>query len=269
MDFRASALAANMPSSRAAWQRQSIATLMAARCEAERHRGQVTKLVPMARRHLSTLLLFLIPAPLISQDTTLRVAFPLVSVGTVEDNYLRYLQSNGDVISYPWSIRGFGPQEAQMLAADSRGHPPFPGESEARRSFFSAHMLPVEGTVRFNSAFPYGSNDGAIWAGRGFTPAIAGGFVVMAGPISLVLDPVAFVAQNEKFPLMANGDTGIGAFRNGRFPGAIDLPQRFGDKSYSRVDWGQSTLRADLLGLTAGISNANMAGDPCRPMSTS
>src|SRR5712691_3399126 len=167
----------------------------------------------MACRHLSTLFLLVISGPLIAQDTTQRVAFPLVSVGTVEDNYLRYLQSIGKVENYPWSIRGFGPQEAQMLAADSHGHPPFPGESEARRSFFSAHMLPVEGTVRFNSAFPYGSNDGAIWAGRGFTPAIAGGFVVMAGPVSLVLDPVAFEAQNEKFPLMANGDTGVAALR--------------------------------------------------------
>jgi len=239
-----------------------MATMMAVRCEAERHRGQVTKLVPMARRHVSTLLLLLIPAPLISQDTTLRVAFPLVSVGTVEDNYLRYLQSIGEVENYPWSIRGFGPQEAQILAADSHGHPPFPGLNEVRRSFFSAHILPVDGTVRFNSAFPYGSNDGAIWAGRGFTPAIAGGFVVMAGPISLVLDPVAFVAQNERFTLMPNGQTGKAAFWSGTFTGAIDLPQRFGDKSYSRIDWGQSALKADLLGVTVGISNANLGWGP-------
>jgi hypothetical protein len=216
----------------------------------------------MACRHLSTLFLLLIPAPLISQDTTLRVAFPLVSVSTVEDNYLRYLQSDGDVISYPWSIRGFGPQEAQKLGADSRGHPPFPGLSEVARSFFSVRLLPIEGSVRFNSAFPYGSNDGAIWAGRGFTPAIAGGFVARAGPISLVLEPIAFVAQNENFALMPNSGSGIAAFRNGLFPGNIDLPQRFGDTPYGRIDWGQSTLRADLFGLTAGISNANMGWGP-------
>jgi hypothetical protein len=228
----------------------------------ERHLGQVTKLVPMACRKLSTLFLLVISAPLIAQDTTSREAFPLVSVGTVEDNYLRYLQSIGEVPEYPWSIRGFGPQEARSLAADARGHPSFPGLSEVRQSTFSAQLLPVEGTVRFNSAFPYGSNDGAIWAGRGFTPAVAGGFVAMAGPISLVLDPVAFVAQNEKFTLMPNGSTGVAAFWNGIFPGAIDLPQRFGDKSYGRIDWGQSTLRADLFGVTAGISNANMGWGP-------
>lgn len=216
----------------------------------------------MACRHLSTLFLLLISAPLIAQDTTSHVAFPLVSVGTVEDNYLRYLQSIGEVPSYPWSIRGFGPQEARLLSADSRGHPGFPGLTEVRRSTFSARLLPVEGAVRFNSAFPYGSNDGAIWAGRGFTPSVAGGFVAMAGPVSLVLDPVAFVAQNEKFALMPNGGTGMVAFQSGLYAGAIDLPQRFGDKSYGRIDWGQSTLRADLLGVTVGISNANMGWGP-------
>src|SRR6266478_923809 len=106
----------------------------------------------MACRRLSTLFLLLISAPSIAQDTTSRVAFPLVSVGTVEDNYPRYLESIGEVPSYPWSIRGFGPQEAQSLAADSRGHPPFPGMTEVSRRMFSARLLPVEGSVRFNSA---------------------------------------------------------------------------------------------------------------------
>jgi len=216
----------------------------------------------MSCRSLPTLILLFISTPLIAQDATSRVAFPVVSVGTLEDNYLRYLQSIGKVAPYPWSIRGFGPQEARALAADSRGHPPFPGLRDVRPGLFSVRMLPIEGTVRFNSAFPYGTNDGAIWAGRGFTPSIAGGFVAVAGPISLVVDPVAFVAQNEKFELMPNGQTGIFAFRDGRYAGNIDHPQRFGEKSYGRIDFGQSTLRADLFGVTAGISNANMGWGP-------
>jgi hypothetical protein len=216
----------------------------------------------MRCRPLPTLILLSITSPLIAQDTTSRVAFPVVSVGTVEDNYLRYLQSVGQVSPYPWSIRGFGPEEARLLSADSRGQPSIPGLRQVKQGAFSVRMLPIEGTVRFNSAFPYGSNDGAIWAGRGFTPSIAGGFVAVAGPISLVIDPVAFVAQNETFKLMPNGQTGIFAFLDGRYTGNIDRPQRFGDKSYGRIDLGQSTLRADLFGVTAGISNANMGWGP-------
>ena len=216
----------------------------------------------MSCRSLPTLILLSISTPLIAQDTTSRVAFPVVSVGTVEDNYLRYLQSIGQVSPYPWSIRGFGPHESRALAADVRGHPPFPGLRDVKPGLFSVHMLPIEGTARFNSAFPYGSNDGAIWAGRGFTPAIAGGLVVMAGPVSLVLDPVAFVAQNRNFELMPNGGTATQKFLNGIYGFTIDLPQRFGDKSYGRADWGQSTLRADMFGMTAGISTANMGWGP-------
>ena len=71
------------------------------------------------------------------------------------------------------------------------------------------------------------------------------------------------MAQNEKFELMQNGGgTGIQRFWNGLYPSNIDLPQRFGDKSYGRVDWGQSTVRADLFGVTAGLSNANMGWGP-------
>jgi len=204
---------------------------------------------------------FIFAVPLLAQDTT-RVAFPVISVGTTEENYLRYLQSDRKVDYYPWSIRGFSPSEARILAADPRGHPSLAGLRDAGHSALFVRWLPVDATLRFNSAFPYGSNDGAIWAGRGITPSLAAGIVMVAGPVSLVLDPVAFVAQNSQFTLMANGQTGLGIFRDARFPNNIDLPQRFGDKAYSRIDWGQSTLRVDLFGLTAGASTANMGWGP-------
>jgi hypothetical protein len=216
----------------------------------------------MSCRRLSTLLLVVIARSLNAQDSASRTEFPVVSVSTSEDNYLRYLQSVGLVRSYPWSIRGFGGHEARQLAIDSRRPPSFPGLKEAQPGRLSARLLPVEVALRFNSAYPYGSNDGAIWAGRGLTPSIAAGFSIMAGPISLVLAPIAFVAQNTAFELMSNGQTGIAVFRNGLFPVNIDLPQRFGEQSYGRIDWGESTIRADLFGVTLGASTANMGWGP-------
>jgi hypothetical protein len=228
--------------------------------------GQVishaTKLVPMSCRRVSALCLVAIAGSLGAQDSVSRLAFPIVPVSTTEDNYFRYLQSVGLVRSYPWSIRGFGPQDAPSIAAVPRGHPSLPGLMPLRPSKRSLRVLPADAAVRFNSAFPYGSNDGAIWAGRGFTPSIAGGFVSSAGPISIVLDPVAFLAQNSKFELMPNGQTDLRSFQHGQFPTLIDLPQRFGDNSYGRIDWGESTLRADLFGVTAGISTARMGWGP-------
>ncbi|HEY0779813.1 MAG TPA: capsule assembly Wzi family protein, partial [Gemmatirosa sp.] len=40
-------------------------------------------------------------------------------------------------------------------------------------------------------------------------------------------------------------------------PQFIDNPQRFGARPYARFDLGQSTVRADVLGLTAGLTTAN------------
>lgn len=215
----------------------------------------------MSRRFLVPLLLS-ISATAIAQDTPSRATFAVVHVGSVEENFLRYLQSVGQVPAYPWSSRGFGPGESEFLAAESTGRPRFPGLHHRKSGKFSIRFLPIDGAVRFNSAFPYGSNDGAIWAGRGFTSSTSVGIVVTGGPISLVLDPVAFVAQNTSFELMATGQPGTGAFWNGVVIGAVDLPQRFGDKSYGRVDWGQTTLRGDILGLTAGVSTANLGWGP-------
>src|SRR6266566_6892731 len=118
--------------------------------------------MPMNFRQISPLAL-LISVRLIAQDTmehiplprspsvTRRVMAPLISVGTIEENYLRYLQSMGLVADYPWSIRGFMPSEARLLAADARGHPALPGMSEVNDRRIAARLLPLDADVRFNS----------------------------------------------------------------------------------------------------------------------
>src|SRR4029079_5937012 len=98
---------------------------------------------------------------------------------------------------YPWSLREFSPRELAEMAVKPRSHPwsgkgdytgfPFP---------FSFKVLPMNVVFRFNSAFPYGSNDGAVWAGRGLTSAIDGGVALRAGLFSATINPIAFLAQN-------------------------------------------------------------------------
>ncbi len=119
----------------------------------------------------------------------------------------------------------------------------------------------MNAVLRYNSAFPYGSNDGAVWAGRGLTSALDLGFAFRLGPISATLNPIAFSAQNRTFPLQANGST-TNPFADPLFPGNVDRPQRFGTAAYSRIDPGESTVRLDVLGLSAGVSTANMGWGP-------
>jgi hypothetical protein len=114
----------------------------------------------------------------------------------------------------------------------------------------------------YNSGFPFGGDDGAVWAGRGLTAALQAGFAARAGPLSVTLAPIAFWTQNADFDLMPNGQDGRLAFADGQFPTIIDQPQRFGDGSYSRLDPGQSTIRLDLPIVAVGVSTANQFWGP-------
>lgn len=187
-----------------------------------------------------------------------------VFAGSELENYLRVLQVSGKGALYPWSVRGLSIGEVTRVAPGDSLHPW--ADRYALRSAggglrFHLHQPGVAAV--FNSAFPYGANDGPVWAGRGLTTAVQVGVTAVYGPVSLVLAPVAFRAQNASFPLAAHAvrDT-LPPLLDWRHPGEIDLPQRFGTGPYTRVDWGQSTLRADLGWVAAGISTANQVWGP-------
>ena len=185
-----------------------------------------------------------------------------VLAGGELDNYLRYLQTIGQVPLTAWGLRPFSAAEVDSL---SKINAPHPWKNSWMFRAGSAHhfsVLPVTVNAEFNSGFPFGSNDGAVWAGRGLTTSLQGGVAAAWGPISLVLDPIVFRAENTSFALQPNGGTGNGRFANGDFPSEVDLPQRFGNGPYSRFDWGQSTLRIDWFGVTGGLSTANQYWGP-------
>jgi hypothetical protein len=177
------------------------------------------------------------------------------SAGSEMEDYLRVMQIAGKVPLYPWSIRAFSRREITRLATgDSTG--PW----KLRDRFNSAPVTagPLRLGAIFNSAYPYGANDGAVWAGRGLTSVVSGGFAAAAGPVSLAIDPVAFRADNTAFDLLPNGLTGPQAFnRGGPFSDRVDLPQRFGSGAYARVDPGNSSVRVDSRFVTFGVSTAN------------
>jgi hypothetical protein len=176
------------------------------------------------------------------------------TAGSEMENYLRVMQIAGKVPLYPWSIRAFSRREITRLAtADSTG----PWKLRGRFNTGNLTLGPLRLGATFNSAYPYGANDGPVWAGRGLTSVISGGFAGTAGPVSLAIDPLAFRSNNTAFDLMPNGFTGPRAFNHGTFADNVDLPQRFGNGPYSRVDPGNSSLRFDSRLVTFGVSTAN------------
>jgi len=158
-----------------------------------------------------------------------------------------------------WSLRPFAPAVTDTLSQPSGTHPwqsngPFKDDPTIKR--FA--VLPASVISRYNSAYPFGSNDGPVWAGRGVTFSVQGGFSSRMGPVTIVLDPIVFWTGNAKFQLQQN-TSGIERLRfaDGDFPTNVDRPQRFGDKPYGAFDPGETTLRLDTHGVALGITSAN------------
>src|SRR5207248_418732 len=106
-------------------------------------------------------------------------------------------------------------------------------------------LAPVSLGAIVNTSYPYGANDGPVWAGRGLTVVASAGVGGDVGPISFAVAPVAFTASNASFDLLANTQVPNLGYKNGLYPTSIDLPQRFGNSTYSRFDPGESNLRFD------------------------
>jgi hypothetical protein len=211
-----------------------------------------------ALRTLTAVALAALPASALAQPShPVSPWWAEYAVGDELERYLRSLQALGDVAVHPWSVRGFGPQELERLHPTSAVHP-WAGAVAPPDSARRAYVRLVRPEVRgwYNSAFAHGSNDGVVWAGRGFTGSISAGVAARYGPLSVAVRPIAFRSENREFALAWNGLEGIGRFGDAGFPSSVDRPQRFGTEAYARVDAGESTVRLDLGHLAIGASTA-------------
>jgi len=130
------------------------------------------------------------------------------------------------------------------------------------RSEFS--ILPLVIEQQFNSDRPFGINDGSMILARGYQSRISVGFFGKIGPLSLQVRPDYVYAENRKFrtgadllaqkistPILNNGNR-------------VDLPERFGNGQYSKVNLGQSSLRLTFNPVSLGLSNENLWWGPGR-----
>jgi hypothetical protein len=185
-----------------------------------------------------------------------------VDVGSETERYLRALQLTDSGFIRPWMIQPFVGMAERALMPPSR----HPWEARftptARRSVI--RWLRPSAAAILNTAFPYQLNVGPVWAGRGATALLQGGVAADWGRLHVQVAPLAFVAQNAAFPVAPNGYTGLERLRDPRFPLNIDLPQRFGETAYARLDAGSSSLFIDLGPASAGVSSAAQLWGPAR-----
>lgn len=183
-----------------------------------------------------------------------------LDVGGEAERYLRVLELAGVSPPQHWTIR--------PLSARSAGFPenvPHPWRDRwdpVKRSDLLPHLLRPSVRVIGNSAFPAQWGGGPTWAGRGFTVESQIGFVWNLWALRVQVAPTAFIAQNSTFTLAVNGLSEDAAMRDARVPFTVDVPQRFGVKSYGRIDPGASTVELRLPVLSLGVSTAPQSWGP-------
>jgi hypothetical protein len=113
--------------------------------------------------------------------------------------------------------------------------------------------------MSFNTAAPYGQNDGALWQGKGFNTSFTAGVRLEAYGIEATFKPQLAFSQNMYFDIMTTAYPNPYGYFWGYGPNAygeingVDAPQRFGDKPFFTYDWGDTEIRYTWKTLTAGF----------------
>ena len=106
----------------------------------------------------------------------------------------------------------------------------------------------------FNTAAPYGQNDGALWQGKGYNTSLTAGARLEVYGLELTIKPQVSFSQNRDFKMLhgvygSNDENDYSYF----WKGNIDLVQRYGDTPFWTFDWGDTEVRYSWRTLTVGF----------------
>jgi hypothetical protein len=179
------------------------------------------------------------------------------TVGGDVERYVRVLAVAGIVRNFPWASRPLGPAALEDIFDDS-SIGPHPWSGRLARALSQRAAFGLTGTLSANSGFPWGSNDGVQWQGRGLNGAVGAAATFRWWRVSAVAAPVAFVAQNVSFPQLQQTASSVSQFADPLFPGNIDLPQRMGANAFARLDAGESSISVRAGPAMIGLSTASV-----------
>ena len=133
--------------------------------------------------------------------------------------------------------------------------------------FTSFTVFTPEITVGYNSALPYGFNDGPLWQGRGTNVQAIIGMTVTVGPVRVIVAPEFLSSANlayQTIPYPQNGPASRSVWANPfhTAPNGIDLPSRFGNQPLHSIDQGQSSVTLRLPSVELGVSTENVWWGP-------
>jgi hypothetical protein len=146
--------------------------------------------------------------------------------------------------------------DSMWIVDDNTVHPWRAQNMGIKRQLFNNIFLRIYGPElfgSFNTAAPYGQNDGALWQGKGLNASLSGGVRFEAYGVELTFKPQLAFSQNLDFEIMPSVyQSKYGYFWGDNSYGA-DAPQRFGAKPFILFDWGDTEIRYTWKNLTAGF----------------
>lgn len=236
-------------------------------------------------RFATVALLFLLPSGLFSQE----------ALKSAEEDYYDFLSlqglANRPALNYrtlsdgQWQLEGAAAEGGHPWAGNNLGstvtlwQAGSPADNWFARGLFQGLAMKVYGPEWYNSyntAAPYGQNDGALWQGRGYNTSLTAGIRFEGYGFELTFRPQLSFSQNLAFDYIkpnydAHDKNGNPTVYNGKASqygyygiASIDAPQRFGDKPFFVYDWGDSEVRWTWHSFTVGFGTQSIWLGPAK-----
>ncbi len=171
------------------------------------------------------------------------------------NDYYRRLQLAGDSsISGSFSVQPYTPHFVQKTG-------------KVGKDTFLIHST-VGMSIQNNSALPYGYNDESFLPAVGFQHRFTTGVQFETKNLYINIQPEWVSAtntlRNDLLPPPASNLNNYWGKYFAMLGNRIDMPSRFGDTKISTIYPGQSAIRYQIAGLSAGISTENIWWGPAR-----
>lgn len=149
---------------------------------------------------------------------------------------------------------------------------PAPAENWFTRGIkqgFTARIYGPEWFNSYNTAAPYGQNDGALWQGRGYNTSLTAGVRLEGYGFELTFKPQVCWMENREFEYIKPNYNGINYTGKAEKYGyygvtSIDAPQRFGDESFWNFDLGDTEVRWTWNTFTVGFGTQSIWLGPAK-----
>ena len=131
------------------------------------------------------------------------------------------------------------------------------GQSNDTTPPITIKLLPIVSKLQYVGDHPYDWNDGAMIPAKGAQQYLNAGLNLKWKKVELQIAPEFVAAQNLSFEGFAVDMDPLQWKDYYRFYNHIELPERFGDKAFTRVFAGQSYLKYNFKNTAVQFSTAN------------